>query len=360
MKEKLQEYVGSHNSPHNKARIKFEAFMNQEKNIRAIFLKQSHQTRNDYRIRLDHNDEIKAVTFKNTLENLKLTSPDIQKDIVSAAAFETINVIINEIGDELFSILVDESHDISIKEQMSIVLRYVNKKGCVVEHFVALVAVANKHVEIEAFFDLVDRVVNVVGGPAKRCDLLREKQRLQILEALNHGEISNGRGLNQQTILKRSGDTPCLCPDDSFSAFDKNKLIRLGEYYPEDFSPIDLLALDDILETYVIDMHTHKNFEGLQGLSDLARKLVAMKKNDVYPLVYKLVTLALILPVATATVERVFSAMKIVKTRLRNRIGDQLLNDSLVMYIENDIFSKIDNDVIMRRYQNMKTRREQL
>ena len=71
----------------------------------------------------------------------------------------------------------------------------------------ALVAVANKHVEIEAFFDLVDRVVNVVGGSAKRCDLLREKQRLQILEALSHGEISSGRGLNQQTTLKHSGDT---------------------------------------------------------------------------------------------------------------------------------------------------------
>ena len=52
MKEKLQEHVGSHNSPHNKARIKFEAFINQEKDIRVIFLKQSQQTRNDYRIRL--------------------------------------------------------------------------------------------------------------------------------------------------------------------------------------------------------------------------------------------------------------------------------------------------------------------
>ena len=55
----------------------------------------------------------------------------------------------------------------------------------------------------------------------------------------------------------------CLCPDDSFSAFDKNKLIRLGEYYLEDFSPIDLLALDDILETYIIDVRIDNNFEGL-------------------------------------------------------------------------------------------------
>ena len=48
-----------------------------------------------------------------------------------------------------------------------------------------------------------------------------------------------------------------------------------------------------------------------------------MKKNVSYPLVYSLVTLALILPVATAIVERAFSVMNIIKNRLRNRIGDQ-------------------------------------
>ena len=40
-------------------------------------------------------------------------------------------------------------------------------------------------------------------------------------------------------------------------------------------------------------------------------------------MVYRLVELALLLPVATASVERVFSAMKAVKTDLRNRMGDE-------------------------------------
>ena len=50
--------------------------------------------------------------------------------------------------------------------------------------------------------------------------------------------------------------------------------------------------------------------------------MIEMKKNVSYQLVYSLVTLALILPVATATVERDFSAMNIIKNRLHNRIGD--------------------------------------
>jgi hypothetical protein len=32
----------------------------------------------------------------------------------------------------------------------------------------------------------------------------------------------------------------------------------------------------------------------------------------------------------------------------------------LVVYIKKNIFNEIDNEVIMKRFQNMKTRREQL
>jgi hypothetical protein len=50
--------------------------------------------------------------------------------------------------------------------------------------------------------------------------------------------------------------------------------------------------------------------------------------------------------------------MHIVKSRLRNRMRDKLMNDSLVVYIEKDIFNKIDNGTIIKRFQNIKTRRE--
>ena len=73
--------------------------------------------------------------MKNAPKNLKLTSPDIQKDIVNAIADETLNAIIRDIGDRCFLILVDKSHDVSTNEQMAIALRYVNEKGNVVESF---------------------------------------------------------------------------------------------------------------------------------------------------------------------------------------------------------------------------------
>ena len=88
--------------------------------------------------------------------------------------------------------------------------------------------------------------------------------------------------------------------------------------------------------------------------------MVETKRHIMYLLVYLLVTLALILPVATTTVEITFSVMNIVKNRLQNRMGDQWMNDHLLVYIEKDIFDTIDNETIIQHFQNMKTRGGQL
>ena len=61
---------------------------------------------------------------------------------MNCIAVEIVNAIIWDIGDRLFSIFIDESNDISSKEQMSIVLRYVDK-GCVIERFVDIGQVTN-------------------------------------------------------------------------------------------------------------------------------------------------------------------------------------------------------------------------
>ena len=61
------------------------------------------------------------------------------------------------------------------------------------------------------------------------------------------------------------------------------------------------------------------------------------------------------LPIATATIERSFSAMKYIKNELCNRMGDQWMNDCLIVYIERDVACRIDNETIMQRFQNMKT-----
>ncbi|XP_057496705.1 uncharacterized protein LOC130781516 [Actinidia eriantha] len=176
----------------------------------------------------------------------------------------------------------------------------------------ALVAVAKKHYDVSWFFNLISNVLNVIGGSCKRHDALLEIQAAEVYKALN------------------------------------------------DFSTHECMVLEDQLDSYVYDMCHSSDFVGLRGLGELAQKLVQTKRRAVYPLIYRLLKLALILPVATASVERAFSALKIVKSCLRNRMGDQFLNDSLLVYIEKKRFNDISNNAIIDRFQKMKSRRGQL
>ena len=97
----------------------------------------------------------------------------------------------------------------------------------------------------------------------------------------------------------------------------------------------------------------------MKGIGNLAKTMVKTNKHTIYPKVYLLLKLALIFPVATATVERSFSAMKLIKNDLRNKMSDQFMNDCLVSYIENDRLDCISNDVIIEYFRRMKPRREQ-
>ncbi|KAL9298906.1 putative ribonuclease H-like superfamily [Arabidopsis thaliana] len=109
-----------------------------------------------------------------------------------------------------------------------------------------------------------------------------------------------------------------LSPMDSFSQFKKSMLVRLTELYLDDFSFLERISLDHQLDIYLDNEQRDERFTNFKSLGDLAR-----------------VMLALILPVATTTVERYFSTMNIVKTALRNQISDTFFSDCLVCFIEN-------------------------
>jgi hypothetical protein len=73
--------------------------------------------------------------------------------------------------------------------------------------------------------------------------------------------------------------------------------------------------------------------------------------------VYLLLKLVLLLPVATARVERAFSAMTFVKSKLRNKMGDSLLDDYLVTYIEKDFLFEVDEEDIIQTFMDLRKRR---
>jgi hypothetical protein len=59
-------------------------------------------------------------------------------------------------------------------------------------------------------------------------------------------------------------------------------------------------------------------------------------------------------------VERCFSAMNVVKKKLRNKMGDQFISDCLICYVEKYMFSAINNDQVFNLFKKMKDRQWKL
>lgn len=71
-----------------------------------------------------------------------MTSPPIQKQLVNYCASDITQAILSDLGDRLFAVMVDESRDISIKGEMAVVIRYVNKHREIIERFLAFIHVS--------------------------------------------------------------------------------------------------------------------------------------------------------------------------------------------------------------------------
>jgi hypothetical protein len=74
-----------------------------------------------------YKDKVEVVkeAYEKGSKNCQMLSPHIQKDLTKACAKEVMVVIMNEIRGRKFSVLIDESRDVSIKEQIAVILRLV-------------------------------------------------------------------------------------------------------------------------------------------------------------------------------------------------------------------------------------------
>jgi hypothetical protein len=131
-------------------------------------------------------------------------------------------------------------------------------------------------------------------------------------------------------------------------------LIKLARFYPNDFTSLELLHLPAQLNLYITDMHNDERFAIVRSLLELSIKLVEHDKIGRHEVVYKLLKLVLVLLVATVSVERVFSVMNYVKNKLRNKIGNQYLNDCLVTFIGREFFLQVKDKDIINRFQTIK------
>ncbi|XP_020100524.1 uncharacterized protein LOC109718621 [Ananas comosus] len=149
-----------------------------------------------------------------------------------------------------------------------------------------------------------------------------------------------------------------LDPKDGCKSFNIDDICNLAKrYYPQDFTEFEREGLRIELRHYEFEISRHFDLQKLATISELCQWLVTTRKSEIYPLLYRLVKLVLILPVSTATTERAFSAMNIIKTDLRNKMDDDFLTNSLIVYIEREIAEKFTVDSIIDGFRDLKERR---
>ncbi|KAF8404096.1 hypothetical protein HHK36_008976 [Tetracentron sinense] len=254
----------------------------------------------------------------------------------------------------------------------------------------ALVAASKEVKNVYHFFTKLTTVVNIVGVSYKRYDELQVIQAEKIAHLLAIDEIESSRELNQIGTLQRAGDTrwsshfnsvcslikmfdaTCsilqnIITDDStysqrgdadvaYDAITSFEFIFILHLMQEIMEITDNLCQalqsqsQDILNALELVSTTKVLIQKIEKrwLGSIAREgLVKTGKSVIYPLVDRLICLVLTLPVSTTTIERAFSAMKIVKTRLRNKMEDEFLANTLVVNIEKEIAEKFTIESII-------------
>jgi hypothetical protein len=79
---------------------------------------------------ISYNEQLVKVIAKPP-KNVTYTLLLVEKEILHVFSTKVKEVIHDEIGDTKSCLIVDETHDESIKEQMAVVLRFVDKNGFV-------------------------------------------------------------------------------------------------------------------------------------------------------------------------------------------------------------------------------------
>ncbi|XP_070020744.1 uncharacterized protein LOC107805304 [Nicotiana tabacum] len=261
-------HIGGPSYIHNQSRKNVDDLLRQKQSIQSAFAKQSDQQKLEYQTHLEvaavdvirylltqglsfrgHREDESFINRGNFIElvkwyterckdvgdalkrspkNNQLSSPYIQKDIIIACKWEQLNVLlVEDLNDNYFSILVDESRDVSCKEQIAIVLRYFDRRG--------------RCDKVQELLLLVSDILNMVGASFKLRDELRESQEEEIEEVLRKDELETCRGLNQELGLTRAGD------------------IQWGSHY-KSFNNFILMfgPIIDVLDALTVNAHFEK------------------------------------------------------------------------------------------------------
>ncbi|XP_004310186.1 PREDICTED: uncharacterized protein LOC101293653 [Fragaria vesca subsp. vesca] len=336
--------------------------------------------------------EVERVVLGNAPRNAMYTSPRIQKELLNILGNKVRGKIRDEVGNSKYCILVDEAVDSSSQEQMAIILRFVDSQGLIRERFFKIVSVPNTTSQtlkneiskvltmynlqvrnmrgqgVESFcekhdLDMPNMNASYKDGMGRACQQMNfitfeHHYRIEVFNVVIDFQLSelNRRFLEEASQLLILSST--LDPHDNFRNFKCEDVCNLAkQFYPENFDDGEMYALESECAFYEIDMRNDPKFKNMKSISDLCHTLVQTRKSEFFPMLYRLICLVLTIHVSTATTERAFSAMNIIKNKLRSKMGDEYLGDCMVLHIEKAYAESVTNEEVIKEFEASSTRR---
>ncbi|KAK4733999.1 hypothetical protein R3W88_008260 [Solanum pinnatisectum] len=161
-------HIGPPNSVHNQSKRNCKDLIQEQQSIQAAFNKLDDKSKHEYRVRLNTSIDVvilflnQGFIFRGHEKNESSLNKDYFLEVLSWYAtrydIETVKAIIEDINSDYFTLLVDESRDVSHKEQMAICLRYVDKSGFVMDAFIGLA-----HIKDTSALSLKEAIVDVLA-----------------------------------------------------------------------------------------------------------------------------------------------------------------------------------------------------
>ena len=138
-------------------------------------------------------------------------------------------------------------------------------------------------------------------------------------------------------------------------AYGQDKIDYLQKHYGEGENP-------DVGDECASEWESMKRFLGERFKEKSMREMISILTTDtsiqsLYPNLSKLASIAAIIPVSTAECERSFSAMKRIKTALRNRLKTTTLDCLIRVNIEGPSLSEFNFERAADIWQRMRNHR---
>jgi hypothetical protein len=173
-----------------------------------------------------------------------------------------------------------------------------------------------------------------------------------------------------------------LIPKSGLTSFQPSEICKLVEkYYSADFNQQERIGLEYQLNHFVVEASRSDDLKRIATLAEICQCFIdtgrhrvfylvdrffrllltlpvsTSRRHRIFYLVDRFLRLLLTLPVSTSSAERAFSVLKIIKTRLRNKMKDDFLSNNMIIHIQGELLKDYSYEDIIADFNDVKDRK---